>query len=624
MKLNRMAVAWIACLVVILIPICLSPHCLQADQPVVLNKPNILWLTCEDIGPHLGCYEYETVKTPSLDALASRSLTYELAWSNYPVCAPARTTIITGIYATSLGAGNMRCNAIKPDAVELLPTLMRQAGYYCTNASKTDYNLLKAGSPWDDSRGKAHWKNRPVGKPFFAVFNNTKTHESQIRKRPHQQQIEPASVKLFPYWPDTPEVRTDWAQYLDNIQTVDRWVAKHLNAIEQAGLAEDTIVIFYGDHGSGMPRHKRFAGDSGMRVPMIVHVPEKWKSLWPSDYQPGAKTRTPFGFVDLAPSMLDAVGEEVPARMQGRSIFSKEDDRKKYVYGFRNRMDERYDVSRSICDGRFVYIRNYMPNLPHGQFVDYQQQTDATAIWKKMFDQGELNALQAAFWKPRSFEELYDLQSDPHETNNLAGTPDHKSKQQELADALDQKIKSVVDLDLVPESELYQFELTTGRPRNQYPGETGLSFERLLEVAGGTDVKIQDLKDPQASVRFWALQRLLDSPQKVRQSQIEQVKEMFNDRSSSVQIKAAEVAISCEQHLADSIELLIRSSDFNNSDYYAAVNALDCLDRYSHHLTSQHLQLIRAVPVKCDAVKRGGKNLTKIMKRFAAEIDDVK
>lgn len=614
---RRLVNPWVAILAVLLIQFCLFPLNSSADQPKI-DKPNILWLSCEDIGQHLGCYGYDTVKTPNLDALAARSLTYDLAWSNYPVCAPARTTIITGMYATSLGAGNMRCNAIKPDDVKLLPTLMRQAGYYCTNATKTDYNFLNAGTPWNESQRKAHWKNRPAGKPFFSVFNYTKTHESQIRKRPHRQQINPAAVNLFPYWPDTPEVRTDWAQYLDNIQTLDGWVAKHLKELDEADLADDTIVVFFGDHGSGMPRHKRFAGDSGMRVPMIVHVPEKWKSLWPSGYQPGARTKSPIGFVDLAPSMVHAAGEEVPTRMQGRSIFDKSADEEKYVYGFRNRMDERYDTSRSICDGRYVYIRNYMPNLPHGQFLDYQQQTDATAVWNKMFDHGELNEVQAAYWKPRSFEELYDLQADPHETKNLAGKTELAAKQQELSAALDKKIKSVGDLDMVPEPELYQFELKTGKTRIEYVRESQVSLDRIHSVATGLDVKNEDLADAQAAVRFWALQRLLDQSNEVRLSKLDQVKKMFDDESTSVRIKAAEFALSCEQNIPESIELLIRLSDFNNSDYYAAGNALDCLNRYGQHLTPQHLQLIRALPVKCEAIKRGGDNLNKLLKRFNA------
>ncbi len=598
-------------------------------QPAPSERPNILWLSCEDIGPQLGCYGVATVKTPTIDALASRSLTYDNAWSNYPVCAPARTTIITGMYATALGAGNMRCNALKHDSVKLLPELMREAGYYCTNATKNDYNFFapgepkagfaQPGNPWDQCDRKAHWKNGPDGKPFFAVFNNTKTHESKIRKRPHEPQIDPASVSLSPYWPDTPEVRTDWAQYLDNIQTMDNWLARHLADLEKAGLADDTVVVFFGDHGAGMPRHKRYAGDSGMRVPMIVHVPEKWKSKWPSGYKPGARTSTPMGFVDLAPSMLHLAGVEIPKRMQGQSIFAPEFADNAYNIGFRNRMDERNDVSRSITDGKHVYIRNYMPELPHGQFIDYQQQTPTTSVWLKMFHAGKLNAIQSAFWKPRAMEELYDLQADPHETNNLADDPSLAASKAKLAAALDAKIDTIGDLDLVPESDLFQFEQKTGKPRTDYKLAEGFSLGQIHAVAKSTAANPTHLNDPQAAVRYWTLQRMLSQPKATRMQSMEQIHSMFTDDSLSVQVKAAEVTLSCEQHVSDAITLLLHHANCNNSDYYLAGNCLDCLDRYSAHLTEAHLKAIVSLPAADKRVKRGGDNLEKLLKRFKLE-----
>ncbi|MEM9575194.1 MAG: sulfatase, partial [Pseudomonadota bacterium] len=447
----------------------------RAQEP---DRPNILWLSTEDIGPHLGCYGYD-VKTPNIDQFAKRSLTFDTAWSNYPVCAPARTTIITGMYATALGAGNMRCGAIKPTGLKLLPELMREAGYYCTNASKTDYNLLDVNGVWDESSGKAHWRNRPSNKPFFSVFNYTKTHESKIRIRPHEKQIDPASVSLFPYWPDTPEVRQDWAQYLDNIQTMDGWFQKHLDQIENAGLQEDTIVVFWGDHGSGMPRHKRLAGDSGMRVPMIVHVPEKWKQFWNSNYAAGGRSDWPVGFIDLAPTVLQIAGAAVPDRMQGSSFLGAEAKRADYLFGVRNRMDERYDVSRSVTDGRYVYIRNFMPYLPHGQFVEYQQTTPSTSIWYKKYKAGQLNPIESAFWKPHPAEELFDLKKDPHETVNLAMVPELKSKLEELRDVVRQKMIAIGDLDLVPESTLYEFEQRTGKSRTLYSEQENYSTEQL-------------------------------------------------------------------------------------------------------------------------------------------------
>ncbi len=220
-------------------------------------KPNILWLSIEDIGPHLGCYGDPNATTPNLDAFASKSLIYDLAWSNYPVCGPARTTIIGGMYACSNAAGNMRSETALPAGVEMFPHFLRQAGYYCTNNSKEDYNyFMPANEPWDESSNTAHYRTRKDGQPFFAVFNYTGTHESKIRKRPHTPVIDPDSIKLPAYYPNLPEIRQDWAQYLDNITVMDRWIQRHLDDLQASGQADNTIVVAFGDHGSGMPRHK--------------------------------------------------------------------------------------------------------------------------------------------------------------------------------------------------------------------------------------------------------------------------------------------------------------------------------------------------------------------------------
>jgi uncharacterized sulfatase len=585
----------------------------RANEP---EQPNILWLSVEDVGPQIGCYGFD-IKTPTLDALAKRSLTYDIAWSNYPVCAPARTTIISGMYATSLGAGNMRCAANRADDIKLLPTLMREAGYYCTNASKTDYNFsnLVQSSVWDQSSGKAHWRNRPEGKPFFAVFNNTKTHESKIRNRPHENQIDPASVSLFPYWPDLPQVREDWAQYLDNIQTMDSWVARHLKQLDDAGLTEDTIVVFFGDHGSGMPRHKRFAGDSGMRVPFIVHVPEKWKKLWSAEYSPGQRTDRPVGFIDLAPSMLHAAGAEIPDRFQGKSFFDGDAESEKYVYGIRNRMDERNDVSRSLRDGQFIYIRNFMPHRPHGQFVEYQQTTNATRVWHEQFKAGKLDPVQSAFWEPRAAEELFDLKNDPYETVNLAADPKHAETVARMRVELKRKLLEIGDLDLVPESILHEFDTKTGKARTEYRNTDTFSAEALLSSAMGESTASADLKSSVPEIRFWGLVKLMNQTD-IASSETDRMKELLSDDSMAVQVAAAEACLANEIHVADSIELLMKLSDKTNSNYYVSCNALDCLDRYRKLLGIDQVKKLASMPTEASEIRRGTDNLEKMVRRF--------
>ena len=233
------------------------------------KQPNILWITSEDNGPQLGCYGDDYANTPNIDRLAEQSLRYHRCWSNAPVCAPARTTIISGMYATSLGGHHMRSGVRVPPSFDTYPDILRKAGYYCTNNSKKDYNFAAEDGGWNDSGRKAHWRNRPEkDTPFFSIFNFTVSHESKIRTRPHQLKHDPAKAPLPAYHPDTAEVRHDWAQYYDKMTEMDQQVGEILAELEADGLNESTIIFYYGDHGSGMPRSKRWPFDSGLRVPL--------------------------------------------------------------------------------------------------------------------------------------------------------------------------------------------------------------------------------------------------------------------------------------------------------------------------------------------------------------------
>src|SRR3954454_2861484 len=277
---------------------------LVATLPVTAaDKPNILWVTSEDHSPNMGCYGDKLARTPNVDALAAKGMIFLHAWSCFPVCAPARSTIISGMYPTSTGAQHMRSMVPMPAGTKMFPQFLREAGYYCTNNSKEDYNLEKPGQVWDVSSNKAHWKNRKPGQPFFAVFNLLITHESQIRTRPHKLVHDPAKAPPPAYHPDTPEVRRDWAQYYDNITEMDKQMAARLKEVEEAGLTGETIVFFYGDHGSGMPRSKRWPYNSGLLVPLLVHFPEKYRSLAAKDYAPGGTSTRLVSFVDLAPTL---------------------------------------------------------------------------------------------------------------------------------------------------------------------------------------------------------------------------------------------------------------------------------------------------------------------------------
>jgi uncharacterized sulfatase len=507
-------------------------------------KPNILWLTSEDHGPHMGCYGDPLAKTPNVDALAARGMLFRHAWSVAPVCAPARTAIITGMYPTSLGAIHMRSMVPLPNAARLFPEYLREAGYYCTNQSKEDYNVPRTAATWDASNSKAHWKNRAPDQPFFAVFNSLRSHESQLRKRPHTAVTDPEKIRVPSYHPDTPEVRQDWAQYYDTVSEADADAGERIRELNAAGLADETIIFYFADHGSGMPRSKRWPGNSGLQVPLVIYFPEKWKHLAPKDYKPGGSSDRLVSFVDLAPTLLSIADVQLPAHFQGRAFAGPQATAAPTaMFGERGRMDESYDCIRSVSDGRFVYLRNFAPQVSHGQHVDYQFQTPTTRVWHAAYTAGKVTPQQAQFWQPRkAAEELYDLQTDPDEVVNLAENPDHAASVERFRTLLKEKMLSVRDVCIVSEGEMH--ERSDGRPpydMARSPGEYPL--ERIIAAAGSAtawnagsiDTLAPLLADPDSAVRYWAAIGHL-----TRRTVSEPLRSALADPSRFVRIAAAE------------------------------------------------------------------------------------
>ncbi len=480
------------------------------------DRPNVLWLTCEDMGPHLGFCGDRFARTPHLDSLAKESVHFTKVWSHAPVCAPARTGLILGRYATSVGAEPMRSMVPLPASTPSLPSLLRKKGYHCTNNSKEDYSVPLPGI-WDASSNKAHYRNRKDGQPFFAVFNNTQTHESQIRNTKVRPTGDPARVPLPPYHPDLPGVREDWNRYYENIATMDSWVGGKLAELKSAGLEEDTIVFFFSDHGSGMPRNKRWPGNSGLHVPLLVKIPQKWRASLLPGFQPGTRDERLIGFVDLAPTVWSICGVEKPAGLPGLPFFGRDASvRHEYLPGYRSRMDERIDLARSIRDDRFVYLRNFHLHRPHGQHVAYQFQTRTTELWKQQFDSGKCDTIQSRFWGPREPEELYDLTSDPHEVKNLAADPAHASTLALMRTRLAHHLTSTKDVGLMPEGLLDG--LRNGAPPLQWAGNPGQwPVEKIhgwAELAAGRSVTEQKqvgalLEESHPVARYWGTQGIL-------------------------------------------------------------------------------------------------------------------
>ncbi|MGN6544942.1 MAG: sulfatase family protein, partial [Aureliella sp.] len=373
------------------------------------ERPNVLWITSEDNSPYLGCYGDEQAQTPRLDRLAAAGVRYRHAFANAPVCSTARTTLISGMYASSLGAQNHRSSVAIPASFQLYPEPLRAAGYYCTNNSKTDYNIAGRQKIWNESSKKAHYKNRAAGQPFFAVFNLTGSHESQVAPKPGKTdfRIPPEQIKLPPYHPDTPEMRRDWANYYDQITLVDSQVGKLLDELESEGLADETIVFYYSDHGGALGRGKRNIHDTGTRVPLIVRFPDKWKHLAPAGR--GQWVDDVVSFVDFPATLLSLCGVPLPKNYEGRAFLGADKaEPREHVFLLRGRMDERYDMVRSVRDREFRYVRNYSPHRPWGQHYSYAfQQMPSMRSWYRAFVEGRCNEVQAAYWKPKPSEEFY-------------------------------------------------------------------------------------------------------------------------------------------------------------------------------------------------------------------------
>ncbi len=431
-------------------------------------RPNILWITSEDHGIELGCYGDSRATTPNIDALASRGLRYRFVWSCAPVCAPSRTTLITGKLASSLGAEHMRSMVTLPADVHLLPRYLRDAGYYCSNRAKEDYNVAeKDGNPaWHVSGNKAHWRQRAAGQPFFAVFNSNRSHESSIRAVKGSPNHSPELMRVPAYHPDTPEVRRDWAIYYDTVTQADKEAGRVLSQLEADGLSDSTIVFYFSDHGSGMPRHKRWAGNSGLRVPLVVYIPERFKHLRPSDYQAGGESNRLISFIDFAPTVLSLANVTIPDLMDGNAFLGKDIPQSSHVvFGFRGRMDERTDFVRSISNGRYVYLRNFLTHVSPAQHVAYQFETPTTQVWKQLFDQGKCNPTQSAFWTtPRPAEELYDLTRDPDETHNVIDDPEHQAILFALKGTLMARYEDHIDWGVIPEGLRPHFNLLMMKP----------------------------------------------------------------------------------------------------------------------------------------------------------------
>lgn len=564
-----------------------SLYC-QAQQQVV--KPNILWIVSEDNSAYfMGCYGNKFATTPNIDKLATQGFLYSRAYCPHAVCAPSRNCILTGAYASSNGNENMRSTYPMSAEVHTYPEYLRKAGYYCTNNAKTDYNTsaFKYDAIWDESSKNAHYKNRPKGKPFFAVFNTELTHESQNHKQIPVSELrhDPAKVFLPPYAPNIPEMRHDWAQYYDKIENMDKQVGVFLKELEESGEADNTIVFYYGDNGGILPRSKRFVYETGTRIPFIVRIPDKFKNLYPAE-KPGQKVDRIINFVDFAPTLLSIIGTPIPGYMQGNAFLGNQKTKDpEYTFMSRQRMDERYDLVRAVRDKKFRYIRNYMPFRITLQHVEYLFKASSAEAWFTEFKAGKTNAVQSFPFQPKPVEELYNTEIDPWEVNNLASNPAYASDLIRMRKVQTDWMRKVKDVGLIPEAEY--LNLAGDKSMYDYMRSASCPFDELMEASelatlGGKkelNTFIKYLKNPNSAMRYWGATGMLILKADARPA-ISVLKEAAKDKSGAVATLAAEALYGLgEKKLAvETYNRILSDESYSMYEKIFALNSVDAVN----------------------------------------------
>jgi len=441
-------------------------------------RPNVLWCSFEDSNPFYGCYGDPVARTPTVDRLAAEGTRYPLAFSTAGVCAPARSAVITGMYPISIGTHHMRTTHTNP-AVPELPTPytallpphirpftehFRAAGYYCSNNWKTDYQIGEPKFAWDDCSTDAHWRNRPdPDQPFFAVFNPHDSHESGMWPGMVEEiTFDPADVTVPPTFPDTPKVREALAQMYTQLEIVDRYFGTLLEQLEEDGLADNTIVVHWSDHGP-LPRGKRWPYDSGIHIPMIVR--------WPGHVEAGVVSDRLVSSMDLAPSMLSACGLPIPMHMQAQAFLGPAAaEPRDYVHAARDRHDSAFDRVRAVRDRRFKYLRNYYPQQPYVSWIPFRNAHPIMQELMRLHVLDELEAPASGFLADaRPVEELYDCEADPHEVHNLAGQPEHQATLERLRAECDRWIAEVGDMGKIAESDMVAAWYPDGVPEVPAP-----------------------------------------------------------------------------------------------------------------------------------------------------------
>ncbi len=584
------------------------------------DRPNILWLVSEDNSPEtVGVYGDPAARTPNIDRLAQQGLVFRHAFANSPVCAVARSALISGMHSPSPGLHLMRSRIEVPEYLEdaFYPRLFQLAGYYTTNNAKTDYNVPEPHSRfWDESGNQAHYKNRASDQPFFAVFNNHDPHESRMFMDVMTEEpvTNPDDITLPPFHPDIPEIRRSWAHYYDLNSKMDEWVGEMLAELEELGEADNTIVMYYSDHGGVLPRSKRFLYHTGTAVAFVVYLPEKWQHLAP--YEPGSCVDELVSFVDFPATVLELAELDIPEHYQGRPFMGhRPGEEPGTVFLYRDRMVQTFDMQRGVFDGEYRYIRNYMPHRPNGQYIHYPFRMQSMQAWYHAWANGQTTPEQSLFWLPQPPEELYHTAVDKWEVNNLAHDPVYAGKLNELREATREHVLRIRDAGFIPEDMFV--DLASEQTLYEYTQSEAYPLERLVELAEQATSRNPEylpllelaMSDPFPPFRYWgALGCLVLGHDSYAMRPV--LETLLDDDFASIRVMAAEAL----SRLGD-MDLAIATLDdildsVREDELLYAVNALANMDVHDQYRSSL-LSKLRPIAEDEDREVRGAFNFSR-------------
>ncbi|MGQ1783913.1 MULTISPECIES: sulfatase family protein [unclassified Saccharicrinis] len=486
-----------------------------------LEQPNIVWITSEDNSKHyMDIFDEHGAPTPNIESLADNGIIFTNAFSNAAVCSAARSTLISGCYGPRIASHYHRKIEMvpMPSGIEMYPAYLKAAGYYTGNNNKEDYNIFKSDTVWDDSSRKAHWRNRRPGQPFFYIQNIVTTHESRVHFSEEDFNTkstltDPDQCFVQPNHPDTKLMKYTNAWYRDKIMQMDKEVGDILDELKKDSLLENTFIFYYGDHGGVLPGSKGYIFETGLHVPLVVHIPKKYEHL--VNIKPGTKNNGFVSFIDFGATILNLAGIEIPKGIDGKpflgkNITAEEVSQRDETFSYADRFDEKYDMVRAIRKGKYKYIRHFQPFNFDGLMNNYRYKQLAYKEWAQMHEDEKLNQIQDQFFNTKQAEALYNIEADPFETVNLINDETHKNKLQEMRALLTNKLKSMPDLSFYPEFYLiknaFENPVAFGKKNKE-------QIQKYIDIANLELVSFNDAKEKLAKLlksedwlsRYWAL-----------------------------------------------------------------------------------------------------------------------